>query len=93
MIDEMMENLAKLLREKGVNCRTVNEWIEGSKQKTRVHKDAEVRKFLLDRRKQGEVITLITTDGNLVEHAKVDELPVIYVQELVRDHILRIEAP
>lgn len=92
MADEMIENLAPLLRAEGLDCRTVHEWIDGKKQKTREIHDAEVRKFLRDRKQQGEAITLITTDRDAWEHADVDNLSVIYVQNAIREYIRRRES-
>jgi hypothetical protein len=89
MVDEMMENLAEMLKDDGIDCRTVHEWIRGTKVKQDKIHDADVRKFLLERKREGVEITLITTDSDSAEHVGVDGLPVIYVQRLVRDHIRR----
>lgn len=88
MADEMLEKVAKLLKDEGVDCRTAHEWIDGTKQKKRKIKDWEIRKFLADRRRQGEEITLITNDENNWEQVRADGLSVIYVPELIRDLVL-----
>jgi hypothetical protein len=81
MIDEVIEDLADLLKADGIDGRTVHEWIDGSKQKKRTIDDSEARKFLGDRRAKGEEITLITIDYGSWKQVSVDGLPVVYVQE------------
>ena len=88
MADEMLEELPEILRKDGIDCRTAHEWIDGAKQKKRVIKDYEIRKFLAKRRAEGEEITLITNDGDSWEQVQADGLPVIYVPNLVRAYIL-----
>ena len=84
----MLEKLAEVLREDGIDCRTVHEWIGGAKQKNRRIHDAEVRKFLEAHRKEGEEITLITNDEDSWRQVQADGLPVIYIPNLVRDYIV-----
>ncbi len=91
MADEMLEELPDLLRKEGVDCRTAYEWIDGKKQKTRVIEDWEIRKFLAERKKQGEDITLITKGEDSWKQIKADGLPVIYVPQIVRDFVLSKE--
>ena len=69
-----MENLAVMLKEDGIDCRTIHEWMHGTKAKEGKIPDAQVRKFLLDKKKEGVDITLITTDCDLAEHVNVDDL-------------------
>lgn len=88
MADEMLEGLPALLREKGIDCRTPYEWIDGTKEKKRTIKDWEIRKFLGKKKSQGEEITLITTDSDSCEQVRADDLAVIYVPEIIRDYIL-----
>ena len=89
MADEMIENLAPMLRDEGLECKTVYEWIDGKKQKTRIIDDAEVRAFLKTRRQAGEEITLITLDRDSWRHLDVDGIPVIYVQSAIKEYIAR----
>ena len=91
MVDEMIENLAPILREEGIDCRTIYEWIDGKRQKSRKIDDAEVRRFLRDRKQKGDEITLITSDRDSWRHVDVDEMPVIYVQNALKDYITRLE--
>lgn len=88
MADEMLEGLPEFLREKGIDCRTPYEWIDGTKEKKRTIKDWEIRKFLGHKKMRGETITLITTDGDSCEQVRADDLPVVYVPEVIRDYIL-----
>ena len=92
MTDEMMEDLAKQLRDDGIDCRTVHEWIDGVKQKTRKIEDYEVRRFLLNKKNQGDVVVLITKDYDSWKQVGADELPVIYVNEVIREHVLKREG-
>ena len=92
MADEMIEDLAEMLKADGIDCRTVFEWIDGTKVKTRTIHDAEVRKFIQDRKNKGEEITLITKDHESWEQVSADGLPVIYVQNIVREFIRRQEG-
>jgi len=64
IVGEMTENLTKILKNDGIDARTVHEWIRGSSVKQGKIHDPEIRKFLLERRKEGEEITLITMDGD-----------------------------
>lgn len=80
-----------MLRAKGIDCRTVHEWIVGTKQKTRIIEDWEVRKFLGDRMKEGEAITLITNDEDSMKQVRADGIQAIYLPELVRDYVLSRE--
>jgi len=89
MADEMLEGLPALLRENGIDCRTPYEWIDGTKEKKRTIKDWEIRKFLSQKKLQGDEIILITADGDSCEQIRADDLPVIYVPEVIRDYILR----
>ncbi len=92
MADEMLEGLPALLREKGIDCRTPYEWIDGTKEKKRTIKDWEIRKFLGKKRAQGEDITLITADSDSCEQVRADDLPVIFVPEVIRDYVLRSQS-
>ena len=92
MVDEMLEGLPALLRERGIDCRTPYEWIDGTKEKKRTIKDWEIRKFLGKKRSLGEEVTLITTDSDSCEQVRADDLPVIYVPEVIRDYILGLES-
>jgi hypothetical protein len=85
--DEMIEGLAEILRKDGIDCRTVHECIEGSLAKTRKIHDAEVRRFIKERKAQGEDFTLITCDYDSWMQIKADGLPVMYVQNVLRDYI------
>ena len=60
----------------------------GKKQKDgkKIH-DAELRKFLRERKEQGEDITLITADYDSWMHVKSDGLPVMFVPEIIRNYI------
>ena len=91
MADEMLEGLPALLRQRGIDCRTPYEWIDGTKEKKRTIKDWEIRKFLSKKKSQGEDITLITTDGDSCDQVRADGLPVIYVPEVIRDYIVSSE--
>ncbi len=91
MTDEHLENLAPILREAGLDCQTVHEWILGAKQKKRKIKDAEIRKFIQAKKEKGEEITLITNDENSWEQVSADGLPVIYIPHVIRDLILSKE--
>jgi uncharacterized protein with PIN domain len=86
--DEMIENLAVILRRDGVDCRTVHECIGGSRVKTRKIHDAEVRRFMNERKARGEDFTLITSDSHSWEQVKSDGLPAIYVQHVLREYVL-----
>lgn len=88
MADEMLEDLPEVLKKAGIDCRTNYEWIDGTRSKKRVIGDHEVRRFIAGRRDQGEEITLITKDYESWKQIEADGLPVIYVPNLVRDHIL-----
>lgn len=88
MADEMLEGLPELLREKGIDCRTAYEWIDGTKVKKRTITDSEIRKFLGQKKLNGDMITLITADRDSCEQVRADDLPVIYVPEVIRDFIL-----
>jgi hypothetical protein len=88
MADEMLEGLPEFLREKGIDCRTPYEWIDGTKEKRRTIRDWEIRKFLGQKNAKGEAVTLVTIDGESCEQVRADDLPVIFVPELVRDYIL-----
>ena len=92
MADEMLEGLPALLRDRGIDCRTPYEWIDGTKEKKRTIKDWEIRKFLEKKRLQGEAITLITADSDSCEQVRADGLPVIYIPEVIRDYIIRRES-
>jgi hypothetical protein len=91
MADEMFEELPDLLRKEGIDCRTVYEWIDGKKQKTRTIEDWEIRKFLAQKTNQGEEITLITKDEDSWKQIQADGLSVIYVPQVIRDFILNRE--
>lgn len=88
MADEMIEDVAKILTEAGIDCRTPHEWMFGKKQKDgkKIH-DAELRKFLQERKAEGEDITLITADYDSWMQIKSDGLPVMFVPEIIRNHI------
>jgi hypothetical protein len=88
MADEMLEGLPEYLREKGIDCRTPYEWIDGTKEKKRTIRDWEIRKFLGQKKSEGEEITLITADRDSCEQVRADGLPVIYVPETIRDFII-----
>ena len=87
MVDEMIEDLAAMLMKDNIDCRTVHEWIDGTREKNRKIHDAEVRKFILDRKAKGEEIALITNDYDSWMQIKTDALPVIYVQDVLRDYV------
>ena len=87
MTDEMIEGLAVILKSDGVDCRTVHEWIDGTKEKKRKIDDAEIRIFIRNRKSKGEDITLITTDGNSWRQLAADGLPVIFVQDVLREYV------
>ncbi len=89
MADEMLEKLPEYLNGGGIVCRTVFEWIDGSKQKKRKIQDWEIRKFLASRKARGEDITLITNDEDSCKQVRADGLPVMYVPEVIREQILR----
>ena len=88
-MDEMLEKVPEYLKGTGVECTTIHESILGSKQKTRKVKDSEVRKFLAEQKAMGIEITLVTNDEESCNQIRADDLPVLYVPELIRDYILR----
>lgn len=92
MADEMLEGLPELLKGTGIDCKTVFEWIDGAKQKKRKIEDWEIRKFIAKRRSEGEEIALITNDYENWKQVEADNLPVIYVPLLIRDHLLKLEG-
>lgn len=88
VVDEMIEDLAPMLRAEGIDCKTVHECIDGAHEKKRKIHDAEVRRFMIERRAKGENFTLITSDYDSWMQIKSDGLPVIFVQNVLRDYIL-----
>ena len=54
-------------------------------------KDPEIVDFLMRERSKGIVITLICNDEDLAGHCKVQRLPVIFIPELLVNHIERLE--
>jgi hypothetical protein len=92
MADEMLEGLPEVLKDAGIDCKTVFEWIDGAKQKKRKIEDWEIRKFLAKRRSEGEEIALITNDYDNWKQVEADNLPVIYVPLLIRDCLIKREG-
>lgn len=92
MADEMLEGLPELMKDTGIDCKTVFEWIDGAKQKRRKIEDWEIRKFLAKRRSEGEEIALITNDYDNWKQVEADGLPVIYVPLLIKDYLLKLEV-
>ncbi len=89
LADEMIEDLAKLLRDKGIDCRTVHEWIDGNKIKNRDINDDEIRAFIQSRKMEGVEITLVTSDRKSRTKSEKLGLQVLYVPEIIREYILR----
>jgi hypothetical protein len=84
MTDAQLSGLAKELREKRIDCRTVHMLMRGNEDSRVSIDDSEILKFLMD---QKGGLTLITLDKGLARYCATFGVPCIRVQNLVADHI------
>jgi rRNA-processing protein FCF1 len=84
MTDAQISGLARELREKGIDCETVHQMMQGNEHSEVQIRDPAIIKFLLER--HGEV-TLITMDRELAEYCSVLGIPCVKVQDLVAHYI------
>ena len=88
MTDAQLANVSKIARAKGIDCDTVHKLMLGNEESQVSIADELIREFLLEKRSAGITITLITNDKDLAGHCRIDKLPLIYVPDLIVDHIL-----
>jgi len=88
MTDAQLANVSKIARAKGIDCDTVHKLMLGNEESQVSIADELIREFLLEKRSAGFIITLITNDKDLAGHCRVDNLPLIYVPDLIVGHIL-----
>ncbi len=88
MTDANISGLAKELRSKGIDCETVHQMMLKNEDTRIPIKDPQIVKFLSE---QNKTITLITMDNLLAEYCKTFEIPCIRIQDLVSDHIKKID--
>jgi hypothetical protein len=88
MTDAHLSGLAKELQDKGIDCDTVHKLILGSEDSRVSVSDPEIIKFL---REKSQTITLITLDSELAEYCTIDNIPCIRVQDIVVEHIRRMQ--
>lgn len=82
-----------MLRNARVDCETIHKRMRGDEKSQVKIDDPDIVRYLMDERKKGNVITLICNDTDLAGHCKVQNLPVLFVPDLVLDAIKKIEAP
>ena len=90
MTDAQCANIAPVLKEKGFDCETVHQRILGNEDSRVSIKDPEIVGFLMKERSRGVEITLICNDIDLAGHCKVQELPVLFIPELVLAHLIEL---
>lgn len=88
MTDAQLANVSKIARAKGIDCDTVHKLMLGKEESQVSIADEQIRGFLLEKRNAGLTITLITNDKDLAGHCRIDKLPIIYVPDLIVEHIL-----
>ncbi len=88
MTDANVSGLAKELKKKGFDCETVHKRILNNERTDIKIEDPDIIEFL---RKQSGAITFITADTELSRYCSLDGIPCIRVQDLVAEHIKRVE--
>lgn len=86
MTDAQLSGLAKELRDKGVDCETVHKMMLGHEDSRVSIEDPDILKFLSAK---GGSVTLITLDNELAKYCARFGVPVVRVQDLVREHLER----
>ena len=82
--DAHLSGLAKELRQKGVDCRTIHALMLGNEDSRVKISDPEIVKFL----SKNKGVTLITLDSELAEYCSTLGIPFIRVQDLVISHLV-----
>lgn len=85
MIDSMYNGWARELRRRGYDCQTVVRLIRGNEDSSVQVKDPEILKYLEE---EGST-TLITADGELVEYCRNHGVPVIYILDVLMEHLAK----
>ena len=80
MTDAHLSGLAKELREKGIDCRTIHALMLGNEDSRVKISDPEIVRFLSN---SHGGITLITLDSELAEYCSTLNIPCIRVQDVV----------
>ena len=83
MTDAQIANVAPVLRSVGVDCETVHRRMLGNEDSRVKIEDPEIVQFLMKQRQKGNEITLICNDKDLAGHCRVQDLPVLFVADLV----------
>jgi hypothetical protein len=86
MTDASLADMARELRQKGIDCQTCHKLIRNTEDSRIPIPDGEIAQFLREARGS---ITLIVMDRDLAEHCRFGKLPHVRVQDAVADHILR----
>jgi len=85
--DAQIANVSRYLREHGVDCETVHKKMRGNEDSRVSISDPEIVQFLMAERSRGMETVLICNDADLAGHSKVQNLPVLFVPELVLERV------
>jgi predicted nuclease of predicted toxin-antitoxin system len=91
MTDAQVANVARFLREHGIDCETVHMRMRGNENSQVSISDPEIVQYLMAERSRGSEIVLICNDIDLAGHCKVQGLPVMFVPEMILERVRRAE--